>query len=167
MLTMTGVGRDAQAVAQVSRHLKNSLGWMAYLPAAIRKSFATPYQFTVSSAGEIPQNITAWSVLIANCPLVPLRVMAFPNAVLDDGLFDRLDVSVNRAWQWGAVAAKGLINCAATPAVLRYRQVKDLTIRTPCPLPVQVDGDIIEDVNQLQVVVSPGALRVRVPANEN
>jgi diacylglycerol kinase family enzyme len=159
---MAGIGRDAQAVAAVSRNAKNALGWAAYVPAATKSSLAKPLQFNASSDHEPPSEIAAWSILAANCPLVPLRVAAFPDAVLDDCALDRLDVSVNRLWQWGAVAAKGLANYAATPATLRYSKVRTLTVTTPDPLPVQIDGDVIPDVTQLRVTVQPGALSVRV-----
>jgi diacylglycerol kinase family enzyme len=162
MLTMVGIGHDAQAVAAVSRRLKNVLGWAAYVPAAAKQALAKPFTFNVASDDEPATEITAWSILAANCPLVPLRIVAFPGAVMDDHLLDRLDVNVDRAWQWGAVAAKGLVNYAASPTVLRYRKVTNLTVATAEALPVQIDGDIITDVTRMRVSVVPGALRVRV-----
>jgi diacylglycerol kinase family enzyme len=162
MLTMAGIGHDAQAVAKVSRHLKNVLGWAAYVPASVKQALAKPLTFSVISDDEPVTEVMAWSILAANCPLVPFRVVAFPGAVMDDHLLDRLDVSVSHVWQWGAVAAKGLVGYAATPAVLRYRKVANLTVTTTDPLPVQVDGDIIDGVSQLRVSVAAGTLRVRV-----
>ena len=70
---------------------------------------------------------------------------------------------LKRPDQWLPVAVKGLTGHDHPVGALRYSSVSRLRVRPHQPLPVQVDGDVVEDVTELDVSVRKRCVQVQLP----
>ncbi len=162
-LVLAGIGRDAETVLATRDGRKDTLGWLAYLESAGRTALRRPVPMVLRHDDRDPVQLEAWSVLAASCGYVHAGVAIAPEAVLDDGLLDVLAVTVRGPHQWLPVAAKGVLHLPGDVPGLRHEQVRALEVSTDRPLPVQLDGDVVDEVRALRVVVLPRVLTVRVP----
>lgn len=164
MLTMVGIGRDAQTVQELHPGLKRRLGWLAYAESGLRHALLPSLGMRLCVDGGPPQNLRAWTILVANCPTVPMGVTVVEGAHADDGMLDVLRVEVDGASRWGPIAAKGVFNHAKPVPGLRKQRARSVVIVPDQPLSVQIDGDALAGVTKLRVEIQPGALVVAVPA---
>lgn len=159
-LVMAGIGRDAQTVAATGVRLKRRLGWLAYFTAGIRHALLRPLPMVVDLDGH-PRPVRTWTVLFGNLPRVPGGITVFPDAAPDDGALETLEVPLRSLLDWVAVAGTGLFHRPRRTRALAYGRTSAARVTPPSPLPVQLDGDVVTDVVDLEVGVLPGALTVR------
>jgi diacylglycerol kinase family enzyme len=167
-----GVGLDASVVERVDRHphLKSRLGAWYFTSSAVsvflRKYVVKPPRLEVSAGGETYSGITA---LVQNgdpysyFQRIPLHMAE--GATLDSG--DLAGVVLERATpvDMPTVLFRAL---ASKPRIVNHRRVSSysgvdaVTVRSADgrPVPVQVDGDYIGDVDTAEFRVRPGVLRV-------
>lgn len=98
-LTMVGIGRDAETVLATRPRLKRALGPLAYAESGLRTSVRGALPMSVRYDGGEPVRVRVWTLLIANSPLVPGNVVVFPDARIDDGRLDTLEVPLRH---WGS-----------------------------------------------------------------
>ncbi|QGF24134.1 diacylglycerol/lipid kinase family protein [Raineyella fluvialis] len=163
-LVMAGIGRDAYTVAATGVRLKRRLGWLAYFAAGIRQALQAPIPMVVDLDGRTRETRT-WTVLFGNLPRVPGGITVFPQARPDDGLLETLEVPLRSPFDWLAVACTGLFRQTHRVSALVYGRTGRAHITPRGPLPVQLDGDVIPDVVDLEVEVLAGALLVRSAAD--
>lgn len=161
-LVLTGIGNDAATVLGTDERLKQRLGWFAYAASAARHALRAPVPMMVTYPANPPREISAWSVIAGSCGKVPGGIEIFPGAVIDDGVLDVMEVTVAHPLQWLPIGAKGLLHLRAGVPGLRHLLMPGLSVVPERPLPVQVDGDVIEDVDRLDIAVDHRALEVRV-----
>lgn len=161
-VVLAGMGHDAATVAATRPRLKDRIGWPAYLAPAAVSAMRRPVPMTVQYDDEEERDVLAWSVLAANCTRVRAGVLV-PGGLVDDGLFDVLEVIVRWPVQWVGVAAKGALGWQRNVSGLRTRPSSGLTVTSGTPLHVQLDGDVIGSARRLQVRCLPHALAVRAP----
>jgi len=167
-----GVGLDASVVERVDRHphLKARLGAWYFTSSAIsvflRKYVFKPPRLEVTAGGERFEGVTA---LVQNgdpysfFQTIPLHMAE--NVALDSG--DLAGVVLERASpiDMPTVLFRAL---ARKPRIVKHRRVSSysgvdaVTVRSADgrPMPVQVDGDYIGEVETAEFSVRPGALRV-------
>lgn len=161
-LVLAGVGNDAATVLGTRDHLKDRIGWLAYAESAVRHVRRRPVAMTVRSDDGAHLPVDAWSVLVGNCGRVP-GVALFPRARLDDGHLDTMVVTAERPGQWLAAGAKGVLRLPGDVpgiAVGRARRVEVIPGR---PVPVQLDGDVFDNMTGARFWLAAGGLCVRVP----
>lgn len=161
-LVLTGIGNDAATVLDTDERLKQRLGWFAYAAAAARHALRAPVPMTVTYPANPPREIRAWSVIAGSCGKVPGGIEIFPGAIIDDGVLDVMEVTVGNPLQWLPIGAKGFLHLRAGVPGLRHLLMPGLSVVPERPLPVQVDGDVIEEVDRLEVGLDHRALEVRV-----
>ncbi|WOP17521.1 diacylglycerol/lipid kinase family protein [Raineyella sp. LH-20] len=161
-LVMAGIGRDAQTVAATGARLKRCLGWLAYFAAGIRHAVLRPLPMVVELDGH-PRRARTWTVLFGNLPRIPGGIAVFPDAVPDDGVLETLEVPLRGPLDWAAVACTGLFHRPRRTRALAYGRASAARVTPPGPLPVQLDGDVVADVVDLEVGLLPSALTVRCP----
>lgn len=159
-LVMAGIGRDAQTVAATGVRLKRWLGWLAYFAAGIRHVLRRPLPLTVDLDG-CPRKARTWTVLFGNLPRVPGGIAVFPAAVPDDGMLETLELPLRSPLDWLVVARSGLSGRPCRGPALTYGRTARARVTSAAPLPVQLDGDVVRDVLDLEVGLLPGALTVR------
>lgn len=162
-MVMAGIGRDAQTVASTRAFLKRRWGWGAYAESGIRHALAGTLPMTVQFDDANQREIDTWTLLAGLVPYVPAGIRVFPQARINDGKLHALEVPIENALQWAAIAARGMGN-PAPKAKLRYTEADHVVVTPQDRLPVQLDGDIFTDVTRLELSVQAAALRLRIPA---
>lgn len=162
-LTMAGIGRDARSVAHTKGGLKARLGPLAYGLAGLSEAVRGALAMRVQLDDQTPRNVLTWTVLAGITPAAPGGVLIHPEALADDGLLHVLEVPIRHPGQWLAVGWKGITHHRRPVAALRSRQARQLRVQPAQPQPVQLDGDVVADVHEMQVRTSPRALRVQLP----
>jgi diacylglycerol kinase family enzyme len=162
-LVMTGVGVDAQVMADTNEKVKGLLGWPAYVLAGVGKLFSRGFMVNVATGGGDPQMQHATSVIIGNCGMLQGNVQLMPDAVLDDGILDGVILAPKGAFGWGAVVAD-----LASRHRRGHRQIVRMTSATirvstgAEPIEAQIDGDPMGQQYGLTTRVLRQALVVRV-----
>lgn len=159
-LVMAGIGHDAGTVAATSEITKSRLGWLAYAVPAARAALRAPTPMTVAVDGAAAREMAAWSVLAANCGRMRGGIVIAPGSRVDDGHLSVLEVTVRRADQWAAIAAKGLTRLAVPTTALSVQAAGEVTVETPAPLHVHLDGDPVGLAHGLRAWVIPGGIRI-------
>ncbi len=161
-LVMAGIGRDALTVKATGTRLKRAFGWPAYLLAGLGQILQRPLPMLVDLDGHSRRTRT-WTVLFGNCPRIPGGIEVFPQARPDDGVLDSLEVPLLSPLDWLGVAAFGLFGRPRQVRALVYGRTSRATVAPARPIAVQLDGDVVPGVVELEVTVAAGALVVRTP----
>ena len=123
--------------------------------------------------------MSAHTMIIGNCGLLPANIMLLPDAAVDDGEFDIvalrpegllgwLQITTKVIWENGIlrrsqVGRRLLAANQREIRTLRYTKGKKLVVRLDSPQDFEIDGDSVGTVVALRAVVDPGALTVRLP----
>lgn len=160
-LVMAGVGHDAATVLATDERAKDRMGWLAYLAAGLSRLRAHPINMRISADMMPARRIRTWTLIVANCGLIPAGVRVVAAASPYDGLLDTLEVPLHSPRQWGAVAARGFWPGLGDTVALRYGQARTVWVVPDHPTPLHLDGDPVGIVADLRVRIQPGALLVR------
>jgi diacylglycerol kinase (ATP) len=161
-LVMTGIGVDAQVMADTNEKVKGVLGWPAYVLAGVGKLFARGFMVQVASGGGDPQAQHASSVIVGNCGTLQGNVQLMPDAKLDDGVLDGVILAPKGAFGWGAVAADlGSRHRRGHKQLVRMTSAS-IRVTTSTPKQTQIDGDPMGEQYGLTTRVLRQALVVRV-----
>jgi YegS/Rv2252/BmrU family lipid kinase len=167
-LIMAGMGLDAHMVRDADRKLKERLGVLAYLVAALRNLSRPANRYAITIDGRLFHR-RAKTVLVANVGRITGGLELVPGADPEDGL---LDVAILRAQGfWGlALLAVGTLfgrrpasRSLRGEALLEIHRGREIVIETAHPQPVQLDGNEVAPTARLEVHAEPGALRVIRP----
>ena len=119
----------------------------------------------LAAAGHAPgRRLRTWTLLVANAGRIPGGIDVFPDAVLDDGRLDVMELPLRHRTEWGPVAFAGLTGHRIDTRALRYTKVSTLWAVPDHPTPFHLDGDDVGPVVDLRIRVQHAALQVRVPA---
>ena len=162
-LVLVGLGHDAATVAATRQDLKRWIGWLAYFEPGARRLAKPLLPLRVEVDGGPREELRAWSVLVANCGLIPAGIKVVPDAVLDDGVLDLVHVAPPTVVHWAPIALKGLLGWSRDVPGLAYRQAGTVRIFSEQPVTLQIDGDPHVDVLEVDCTVLPSALTVQTP----
>jgi len=179
-LVMAGMGIDAEMIRATRPVLKKTIGWMAYADAVWRtlpksKSFRVGYRVDDHE----PRSSKVHSMVIANCDTLPGGLRIVPDSEPDDGFLDiagfrpRGPFGVAKVWTTVAIENSVLRRFAWGRRIsdqrtsqgrdVIYRRGTRVSLWTPEPVGVQVDGDDLGDAVAVSVEIEVGALRVKIP----
>ncbi|MBD8703891.1 diacylglycerol kinase family protein [Frigoribacterium sp. CFBP9039] len=180
-VVMAGVGLDAKMLANTNDELKRRVGWLAYVDAiarALRDDNKIDVRYQLDD-GET-KTMSAHTIIVGNCGLLPANIMLLPDAAVDDGIFDIValrpegvigwaQIWIKIVWENGVLRRSHVgrrIMAANSREVrtLRYNKGKKLVVRLESAQDFEIDGDSVGKAVALRAVVDPGALTVRVPA---
>ena len=153
---LAGAGLDARAIELVKWQVKKAVGPLAYVAAGLHAVLGAQTKITASAG---PHSASGELVLIGNGRLYGGQFAIFPEADLRDGL---LDVCVFPRVNWITLArcSPGLLLGRRLPAsAIQMFRAESLTLTSPSPTPVQVDGELI---GQLPATFSVDRSRLRV-----
>jgi YegS/Rv2252/BmrU family lipid kinase len=157
---LAGAGLDARAIELVQWELKKKIGPLAYVLAGLEAMRGAPSEITAAGGGA---SATGGLVLIGNGRLYGGRFRIFPGADLRDGL---LEVCVFPRADWLTLARCGpvlLLRGALPPNATRTFHAETITLASPAPAPLEVDGELIGNL-PATFSVQRSRLRVIVPA---
>jgi diacylglycerol kinase (ATP) len=164
-LIMAGMGLDAHMVHDADRKLKERLGVLAYVVAALRNLGRPPTRYAITLDGRRFFR-RARTVLVANVGRITGGLELVPGADPQDG---RLDVAILRAqglWDLTVLALGTLVGHppasrgAGDNPLMELHRGREIVIETARPQPVQLDGNEAGFTTRLEVHVEPGALRL-------
>jgi len=105
-------------------------------------------------------------VAIANTRLYGGRAIIAPNARPDDGFFDICVAEKMSAWRTTVHLPKLFKGTHIYLPEVKMYKCSEISIRSPEPLPVHVDGEPIGSYSEIHFTLIPKALRVLVPKEE-
>jgi len=156
---LAGAGLDARAIELVQWDLKKRFGPLAYVVAGLN-ALRGPQAMIQAAGGS--HSTAGELVLIGNGRLYGGPYRIFPKADLRDGL---LEVCVFPRANWLTLArcAPGLLLRGLLPAsAVRVFQAESLTLTSPTPTPLEVDGELIGHL-PATFSIRRSCLRVIVP----
>jgi diacylglycerol kinase (ATP) len=160
-LVMAGLGFDAEVMAGTAAHLKQRLGWPAYVVAGVKRLRGRRTSVTMKVDGGPAQQRRIRAVVIGNCGMLQGGIQLMPEALLDDGRLDVVVVTPRSLLGWLSLA--GAVIARRNHSAVEHFQCRSIEIRTERPLPAQLDGDPAGTARVLRVHVDPLALLIRVP----
>ncbi len=156
---MAGAGLDARAIELVNYKLKKRLGPLAYIWAGIGALGEPQPRITVTAGAQ--QADGCW-VLVGNGRFYGGKYVFFPTADLRDGLLDvrvfpRIDLP-------GVLRSLGMLTLGtALPAAVAHNwQAREITLTSPTPVPLEVDGELMGHL-PATFTLEPQRLRVLIP----
>ena len=159
-LVMAGLGFDASIMADTDSDLKDKVGWLAYVDAAIRNLAGKPVKAKISVVGKPVVSRRVRSVMVGNCGKIQGGVEIFPGAAVDDGVLDLLVVAPGKLGWLGVIA--GVIGKGRSKDTsVEYFQGKSMEVTLEHGDDFQLDGDHEGNATTFSASVDPGALLVR------
>src|SRR5579883_205195 len=162
-LLMAGIGVDGEVAQAVERKPLKRLGVLGYALAALW--FGTGYlgfPLTLKVDEAAPIRTRALEVIVGNTRLYAGAFQFTWMARCDDGLLDLCMVHKRGRLGRLVVLFDFALNREQRRLWVRYSTFKSLTIETPEPVAIQVDGDPAGHT-PATFTVAPGALKVIVP----
>ncbi|HLI69391.1 MAG TPA: diacylglycerol kinase family protein [Ktedonobacteraceae bacterium] len=162
-LLMAGIGIDGEVTQAVERKPLKRLGVLGYLLAALWFGpgyLGFPLTLKVDEAA--PIRTRALEVIVGNTRLYAGAFQFTWMARCDDGLLDLCMVHKRGRLGRLVVLFDFALNREQRRLWVRYSTFKSLTIETPEPVAIQVDGDPAGHT-PATFTVAPGALKVIVP----
>jgi diacylglycerol kinase (ATP) len=160
-LVMTGLGFDAEVMAGTDPHLKERLGWVAYVVAGAGRlrGRRTPITMQVDDGPLQQRRVRA--VVIGNLGMLQGGIQLMPGAVPDDGWLDVVVVSPRSILGWLSVT--GAVITRRGHATVEHFRCRTIEVKAERPLHAQLDGDPAGTAQVLRASVDPLALVIRVP----
>lgn len=159
-LVVVGIGHDAKTLADVPEHSKRHGGALSYVLPGLKRLQADHLPFRMAVHDESPRDVRAWSLLVMNTGRLPYGVTMVPDARPNGGALTLAILAPENLPQWVAVGATRLRPRYRPPTGLRTRRSQDIRVESPRPLPVQIDGDLVEGVTAIEARVESGELLV-------
>jgi diacylglycerol kinase family enzyme len=179
-LVMAGAGLDAKIMSSTDDELKKRVGWLAYAGALVRV-LRDPGQLRLDYEldGRRRRSERAQALIVGNCGSLPANIMLLPDAAVDDGLLDLIVLKPESFGGWLAMIVKifwenGVVRrtrlgrrmSGMPTGSVDMRQGRSLVVRLSRPELVELDGDPFGTVIGCRIAVEPGALLVKVPAEQ-
>ncbi len=162
-LVMAGTGFDADVMGNTPEALKARVGPFAYVISGLRAMRGRRTRVTITIDGGTPMRRRPRTVLVGNSGTLVGGLVLMPDALVDDGVLDVVNLAPKGIPGWIAVAARVATRTRRGHSRVEHWTAKEVVIAAAQPQPSQIDGDPIGDVLEMRIRVDPGALIVRVP----
>lgn len=157
----TGMGLDAQMLADTPHRAKHLLGWLAYAAFVVRRLREPRFSVRVRLDGGPWISREVRSVLAANVGRLPGGITLLPSALPDDGLLDVALIGPSRIRDWARLLAS-LVGDQAKGGRIETFRGHSVEISTDEPQLRELDGEPLGPGRSLRVSVRPRALTVCV-----
>jgi diacylglycerol kinase family enzyme len=164
-LHMAGSGIDSLLFDLADSGLKRKVGWMAYLPAAM-KALARPMAtYTVRAAERQMERVRSPLVLIANGGSIIAPQLRLDNRIrFDDGKLDVAIVTATRPDEIARVLARLATRQVFDSPLVEWFTTTEITLEADPPMAVQLDGDVAMQT-PATISIHPQAVTIIVPEN--
>jgi diacylglycerol kinase family enzyme len=171
---IAGVGMDARLMQNTQDDLKKKVGWIAYIEGGIRSLPLKFERFDVSIAGQT-RTLKSYSLLVGNVGWLPGAISMMPDARLDDGQLDLAAIGPRRIWNWidffsritwqnkvvrPIAVGRKWMEATANVKTLENLSGERIRIRPHSPAPMQLDGDPIGDVVEVDFSIQQKAIKI-------
>lgn len=169
-----GVGMDARLMENTQPELKKRIGWIAYIEGGIRSLPLKFEKFDVS-LNDQTRTLKSYSLLVGNVGLLPGAISMMPDARLDDGRLDMAAIGPRRIWNWidffsritwqnqvvrPLALGRKWMDATANVKTLENLSSSRIRIRPHHSVPIQLDGDPMGEVVEVEFSIKQKALRV-------
>ncbi len=171
---IAGVGMDARLMENTQAELKKRIGWIAYIEGGIRSLPLKFERFDVS-LNDQTRTLKSYSLLVGNVGLLPGAISMMPDARLDDGQLDMAAIGPRRIWNWidffsritwqnnvvrPLALGRKWMDATANVKTLENLSSSRIRIRPHHPAPIQLDGDPMGEVVEVEFAIKQKALKV-------
>jgi diacylglycerol kinase family enzyme len=171
---IAGVGMDARLMQNTNETLKKKVGWIAYIEGGIRSLPLKFEKFDVSISGQT-RTLKSYSLLVGNVGWLPGAFSMMPDARLDDGELDLAAIGPRRIWNWidffsritwqnkvvrPIALGRKWMEATANVKTLENLSGERIRIRPHSPAPMQLDGDPIGDVIEVDFSIKKKAIKI-------
>ncbi|MFZ9744962.1 MAG: diacylglycerol/lipid kinase family protein [Aquiluna sp.] len=171
---IAGVGMDARLMQNTQAELKKRIGWIAYIEGGIRSLPMKFERFDVS-LNDQTRTLKSYSLLVGNVGLLPGAISMMPDARLDDGQLDMAAIGPRRIWNWidffsritwqnnvvrPLALGRKWMDATANVKTLENLSSRRIRIRPHHPAPIQLDGDPMGEVVEVEFSIKQKALKV-------
>lgn len=162
-LHMAGAGFDSAFFSLTDPNLKRRVGWLAYLPAAVRALNRDPFRLSIWTP-DTKIDVDSPLVLVANgASIINPRFRLNSLIRKDDGLLDILVITATTPVQLARVLARlATLQLERSPYLIHVT-ASEVSIASDPTIEVQLDGDVVERT-PVVFTVDPQAVRLIVPA---
>jgi len=162
-LLRCGVGLEAEIVRAADRALKDRIGPLAYVTAAVQawgQSAISRYRLELD--GHLVET-EGLACIIANAATLGIPgINISPHILIDDGLLDVIVIRRADLAELASLMASVIGAESASPSGLPHWQCRELLLQVDPPQGIEADGEEIEHTHA-RASILPGALRVIVP----
>ena len=167
-LHMAGTGIDSRIFDATDESLKRKIGWMAYVPAAVKAVWDSSKPFRITIDDE-EHSVVSPLVLIANGSSIISSAFKIDDSIRsDDGQLDVLIVTATKAHEFAMVvaqAANPLAEIRDSQYVIQ-RKARTVRIESDKPQPIQLDGDVAAETPAV-FGIRPRAIGIAVPGKKS
>lgn len=160
-LVMTGIGMDAEVMANTDEKVKGVLGWPAYVVAGVLRLWKRGFRVRLAGSGSRAKGRHARSVVVGNCGTLQGNFELMPDAELDDGRLDVVVMSPTGVFGWLAVLLALVTRNARGHRSVTRMSGTTFAVATGERVEAQIDGEPMGAQYGMRVRVLPGALGVR------
>lgn len=161
-LVMAGTGFDAEVMSTTPEALKSRVGPFAYIVSGLRAMRGRRTRVVLQFDGGVQLRRRTRTVLVGNSGTLLGGLVLMPDAQVDDGLLDVVNLAPKGIPGWIAVAARVVTRTRRGHSRVEHWTAKEIVVTADDPQASQIDGDPIGDVREMRIRVDPGALVVRV-----
>jgi diacylglycerol kinase (ATP) len=161
-LVMAGTGMDAAIMQSTPEALKDRVGPLAYVVSGLRALRGRRTRVTVRLDGGATLRRSSRTVVVGNSGTLPAGLVLMPDATLDDGRLDVVNLAPKGVVGWFVVLLRVATRKRRGHPRVEHWQAATVEIATDAPQAAQIDGDPIGEVSRLRMRVDPQALVVRV-----
>lgn len=174
---IAGVGMDARIMQRTQPKLKRRVGWIAYIEGGFRSLPLKFEKFDFAVDDQAVRTLKSYTILVGNAGWLPGQISMMPDARLDDGRLDVAAIGPRRAlnwidflsritWQNRVVRPLALgrkwLDATANLKTMENLNGSRIRVRPHSPCPMQLDGDVIGEVVEVDFTVAPNALKLRL-----
>jgi diacylglycerol kinase family enzyme len=174
---IAGLGLDAKIMQQTSPERKRKIGWFAYVEGGFLSLPLKFEKFDVTVDEQDQRTLKSYSFLVGNAGWLPGQISMMPDATLDDGRLDIAAIGPRGLWNWVDLLSRITWQNKVVRPLALGRKLLDLTqnlktienlrgarirVRPHNPVSMQLDGDPIGEVLEVDFYVLPKALILRV-----
>ncbi|WP_091229971.1 diacylglycerol kinase family protein [Microbacterium sp. 3J1] len=179
-VVLAGMGLDADMIANTRPDLKRSVGWIAYVDGAARSLVtAEPFRAVFQVDDGRLHTTKVYSILFANCGLLPAGIALIPDASITDATLDLAVIQPTGMLGWLGVwrkiwwdnsvlrrsrAGRRVLERRGKDASVHYFRGSAAEAAATKPTPIELDGDEFGVAVRITCRVDPSALLLALPA---
>ena len=176
---MAGLGIDAKMIKNTNVKLKKAVGWLAYVDGIARSvPELKPVKLRYRLDGGSERSMSAHTIIVGNCGVLPGGFLLMPDAKPNDGLLDIVALRPRGPFGWAMVWRKvawengvlrksaigrKIIDLSNDVKDVAYLRGKELVMTIEHPEEFQLDGDEFGEAKAVRAWVEPDALLVKMP----
>jgi diacylglycerol kinase (ATP) len=161
-LHMAGAGVDSRLFQDADPAAKRRVGWLAYVPPAVRDIRHALADFTLVVDGMTTQ-ISALTVLVANgSSIITPRLSLYEGIRTDDGWLDVLVFTPRTPLEMLRTLGAAVAQRLARSHYVTHLRARHVEIASNPLLPVELDGDVVTQT-PVTFTIKPSALKLIVP----